>query len=201
MWLCAVFLIAMARESWAGGGPETTLLIVNSGDIGSKTVANYYVQIRKIPPGNVIYLDPKTWNESTAKIDINTFRDKIIRPILDEVKKRSLELQTEAIIYSSGFPWAINYSNDLPPGLQGSQLFRYPEGSISGLTYLLYPVMEKQPLEYTSFTANHYMRLRDELNGTTYEIPVIADGQQKGFIAPTLTPVRNRLRRQRTRHR
>ncbi len=184
VWLCTIFFVAAAQPCWAGGGPETTLLIVNSGDIGSKTIANYYVHIRKIPPGNVIYLDPKTWNGSTARIDINTFRDKIIRPILDEVKNRSLELQTESIIYSSGFPWAINYSDDLPPALRNSQLFQNPEGSLSGLTYLLYPVMEKQPLEYTSFTANRYMRLRDELKGTTYEIPVVADGPQKGLILP-----------------
>jgi hypothetical protein len=186
--LCSIFLfflVACGPRCWAGGGPETTLLVVNSGDIGSKTIANYYVQIRKIPAANVIYLDPKTWNGSTTRIDIETFREKIIRPILNEVKSRSLEVQTEAIIYSSGFPWAVDYSGDLPTALRNSQLFQYPQGSLSGLTYLVYPVMAKLPLEYTSFTANHYMRLRDEWKGSTYEIPVIADGPQKGLILPS----------------
>ena len=126
----------------------------------------------------------KTGATPTARIDIDTFRDKILQPILIELKKRSLDTQIDSIIYSSGFPWAINFSSDLPPPLRNSQFYQNPEASISGLTYLLFPVAQKQVLEYTSFTANHYMRLRDKFKGATYEIPVIPDGVSKGLILP-----------------
>jgi hypothetical protein len=184
VWIGTSLLGKLAGPAFAGGGPESVLLVVNSADTGSKTIANFYTQLRNIPPSNVVYLDPKSWNGSTARIDINTFREKILQPIFIELKNRSLETQIDSIIYSSGFPWAINFSDDLPPALRNSQLFQNPEGSLSGLTYLLYPVVEKQPLEYTSFSSNHYMRLREKFNGATYEIPVISSGTSKGLILP-----------------
>jgi hypothetical protein len=179
-----LLLSNFTAHALAGGGPEGTLLVVNSDDIGSKTIANYYVQIRNIPICNVIYLDPKKWNGSTAKIDVDTFRDSILEPILEEVRSRSLQLQVDSIIYSSAFPWAINFNADLPQSMRNSQLFQNPEASLSGLTYLAFPVKAKQPLEYTSFTANNYMRLRDKFKGATYEIPAITKEPFKGLIPP-----------------
>src|SRR5262249_29467790 len=77
---------SLASIALAGGGPEGMVLVVNSADVGSKTIANYYVQLRKIPPANVVYLDPKTWNTSDSHIDINTFRDKILGAIIAELR-------------------------------------------------------------------------------------------------------------------
>jgi hypothetical protein len=96
-----VFLAIFTAPALAGGGPENVFLIVNSADIGSKTIANYYIQLRNIPPDNVLYLDPKSWNGSSARIDINLFREKILEPILEEIKKRMLDAQVDSIIYSS----------------------------------------------------------------------------------------------------
>lgn len=180
----AALFCGLTSIALAGGGPESMILVVNSADVGSKTIANYYVQLRKIPPANVVYLDPKTWNNSSSHIDINTFRDKILGPVIEELRKRKIEHQVDSIVYSSEFPWAINFTDDLPTPLRNTQFFQNPEGSISGLTYLFYPVMQKLAAEYTSFSANHYMRLRDKLNGTTYEIPVISDGTSRGLIPP-----------------
>ncbi|HTQ40500.1 MAG TPA: hypothetical protein VMJ32_15855 [Pirellulales bacterium] len=183
-------LYGLAAVAFAGGGPENVLLVVNSADAGSKTIANHYVQLRNIPPGNVVYLDPKTWNGSDARIDVDAFREKIIRPLVAEIESRKLQTQIDYIIYSSGFPWAINFSADLPPAARSSQLFQNPEGSLSGLTYLLYEVAQKNVGEYAGFTSNNYMRLRDQLQGKTYEIPVGAQTGSKGLIpgAPDTGP-------------
>jgi hypothetical protein len=178
--LAMVFLGALVAPARAGGGPESVVLVVNAADIGSKTIANYFVQLRNIPPNNVVYLDPKNWNGSSARIDINTFREKILQPLLTEIKNRGLDTQVDYIVYSSEFPWAINFNSDLPAAARGSQLLQNPEGSLSGMTYLMFPVLAKQPGEYVSFTSNHYMRLREKYNGSIYEIPVQSNGQIPG---------------------
>src|SRR5262245_20477487 len=55
--LAALCLLAVQSKSHAGGGPENLILVVNSASANSLTIANHYVQLRKIPPNNVIYLD------------------------------------------------------------------------------------------------------------------------------------------------
>ncbi len=71
------------RPAHAGGGPENVFLVVNPASAASQTVANYFQQIRGLPPTNVMYLD---WRGSEARTDINTFRDKILIPILHELE-------------------------------------------------------------------------------------------------------------------
>src|SRR5215475_7540048 len=95
--LVALLLMCGAHAASAGGGPENLLLVVNADDIGSKTIANYYVQLRQIPPGNVVYLDPKTWGGSTARLDIDSFRDKILKPVIEAVGARSLVTQIDYV--------------------------------------------------------------------------------------------------------
>ena len=172
------------RPAFAGGGPENIMLVVNSADADSQTIANHFVQLRQIPPSNVVYIN---WRGPADKTDINTFREKILVPVLGEINVRKLDAQIDYVVYSSGFPWAIDFLTDVPstltsdPQLQGSHF-----GSLSGLTYLMVPVVSKDAAGYVSlppnryFTANHYMRLRENLNGQSYEISV----NSSGIIAP-----------------
>lgn len=189
---CAACLgwLGGAGAAWAGGGPENVLLVVNASDQGSKTIANHYVQLRSIPPGNVLYLDAKTWNGSDARIDIDTFRDKILRPIAAELENRKLQTQIDYIIYSSEFPWAINFTADLPPALRSAQLYQNAEGSITGLTFLIGELSKRAAIDYAGFNPNYYMRLRDRYQGKVYEIPVGTQGDSKGLIpgAPDTGP-------------
>ena len=46
-----------AQVAYGGGGPENIFLVVNRQSWASQTVANHYIHLRKIPPGNVLYLD------------------------------------------------------------------------------------------------------------------------------------------------
>ena len=124
------FLIGLATSLvQAGGGPENVLVVVNPLSPDSLTIANYYCQLRQIHSINVIHLP---WNGSRATIDIETFRQSILQPIFSEIGKRRIGRQIDYIVYSSGFPYAIDFSSDLrsaPPKESGQV------GSLTGLTY------------------------------------------------------------------
>jgi hypothetical protein len=91
----------------AGGGPENVALVVNADSWASKALANHYVQWRRIPPSNVIYLEGLTSFEQT---DIETFREKILVPVFKTLFERDLLGHIDYIVYSSDFPTAIDAS-------------------------------------------------------------------------------------------
>src|SRR5262245_56365735 len=63
------------RTAAAGGGPENVLLLVNSNSASSQYIANTYIQLRKIPPCNVVYVD---WKGSVEECGALEFRDGIL---------------------------------------------------------------------------------------------------------------------------
>src|SRR4051794_31972621 len=121
-----------ATTAVAGGGPENLLLVVNSNSESSKTIANAYIELRKIPPMNVLYLDWKGSLESASGVN---FRDKILTPVVKALDDRHLAQQIDYVVYSSDFPWRV----DLQPLFPDEKLptpFE-PLASITGATYLL----------------------------------------------------------------
>ncbi len=179
----ACCLLAAVGPAYAGGGPENLLLVVNSASPDSQTIANHYIQLRGIPPTNVMYID---WRGSEARIDVNTLREKFLHPIAKEIDARHLTSQIDYVVYSSNFPWSIDFSSDLPEDVRKDEALQFPVGSLSGLTYLLRSVIAQDGLGYTSLTANHYMRLRETFDGSTYQIPTAdpADKLEAGIIPP-----------------
>jgi hypothetical protein len=173
LWLTAVAcLLSGLPVAVAGGGPENVLLVVNRNSPGSLTIANHYVRLRQIPPGNVLTLP---WDSNVETIDIDSFRRQLLAPVLAAVERRRLVPQIDYIVYSSDFPWEIDISSDLAkfmaPGspLDESTLGRPPwqfqppggtagaRGSLTGLTYLYQPVMAEQS-HYVALSSNAYMR-------------------------------------------
>ncbi len=144
----------------AGGGPENVFLVVNSRSWASQTVANHFIALRKIPPGNVLYLD---WSGSNDVISVDAFRKDILNPILAAVDARGLTRQIDYIIYSSDFPSRINYSGDLP------RTEKFSFASINGMTFLA-PLVIKKDTSYKTLATNHYMGQRhpDFGRGTAY---------------------------------
>jgi hypothetical protein len=108
--LCALMLCVVS-PCHAGGGPENLFLVVNSRSQNSLTVANYYGRLRRIPPGNICYLD---WDGNVEATDIDTFRQKILGPALQAISERALSNQIDYLIYSSDFPRRIDFAADLP---------------------------------------------------------------------------------------
>ena len=73
--------ISLAAATGRGptGGPENVLLVVNPRSPDSLCIANHYAELRHIPPNNFLFLD---WDPKQENTDVDTFREKILLPVL-----------------------------------------------------------------------------------------------------------------------
>ena len=149
-----------APPAFGGGGPEAVFLVANSRSWASLAVAHHYASLRQIPPCNVFYLD---WPHSTDAIDINSFREKLLMPVLGAMQTRKVLPQIDYIVYSSDFPIGINFVSDL--GDQKSIPQAAPTGSLTAMTYFASQVLNKN-YGFVSMKGNFYMRQLD-----SYERP------------------------------
>lgn len=139
MWGLAAAMLA-STSARAGGGPENVLLIVNANSESSKTIANHYIALRKIPPENVLYLD---WKGNLESGSAENLREKILRPAHTALDERKLRAQIDYMVYSSDFPWQF----DLKPAFPDAK-FPPPfdaSASITGATYLQSFLFAKNP--------------------------------------------------------
>lgn len=144
----------------AGGGGENVVIAVNGESLASKRIANEYIALRDIPSVNVVYLYDVPEFEQT---DVESFRDRILTPLLEEVDRRNIANQIDCIVYSADFPTAIDVSVDAKKAKidEGQRKFFAPTASINALTYFYQTVLGGHP-GYMSPDANWYMRLTDE---------------------------------------
>ena len=133
----------------AGGGPENLFLVVNSRSVASLTVANHYAALRKIPSSNILHLD---WDGGTDGIDIDAFRRKLLIPALAAIGERHLAGQIDYLVYSSDFPYHVEFASDLPPNQRN---LNFLSASLTSLTYLNQPVLAHS-LEFMSLASNRY---------------------------------------------
>lgn len=164
VWLgcCAVALlswVAVAQLAAAGGGPENLFLVVNSNSDTSKTVANHYIRMRKIPACNVMYLDWKGGLNNTSGKD---FRERILKPILGQIEARRIAPQIDYIVYSTDFPWRVDFNKNFE-GEKLSPQFR-PLASLTGATYLWAYTMSNNPALVMP-TTNWYVPKSPQDNG------------------------------------
>jgi uncharacterized protein (TIGR03790 family) len=138
--IAAVAGITAVRPAAAGGGPENVLLVVNSNSDSSKAIANAYIDMRKIPPNHVLYID---WKGSLETASGENFRDKILLPVMQTLDERKLMPQIDYIIYSSDFPWRVDLKPIYPDDKFTSPFD--PIASITGATYLLSFILHKEP--------------------------------------------------------
>jgi len=136
----------------AGGGPENVLLVVNASSPASIEVANAWIALRNIPPINVFMLP---WDGSREAIPIGTFRDEILRPILQAIDGRRLSSQIDQVVYSTDFPWRIDFRDELPAPLVGQDHF--PFGSLTGMSTQYGAVLSRQST-YLEVGSNRYWR-------------------------------------------
>ena len=132
--------------SQAGGGPENVFLVVNKRSWASRTIATHYIALRNIPSNNVFFID---WAGNVERINMATFQKSILKPILAEIDKRRLGDQIDYIVYSSDFPYEINFSKEV--GGQG----KFMSGSITSLTYL-YELIEEGNFKQLGVLNNFY---------------------------------------------
>jgi uncharacterized protein (TIGR03790 family) len=125
-----ILWLATPRLALAGGGPENVLLVANSLREDSLSIANHYAALRQIPASNIVYLP---WDGPVDAIHVDYLRERLLKPLFQEIASRRLERQIDYIVYSSGFPFLVDFKSDLaapPAPMSGHQ------GSLTGLTYL-----------------------------------------------------------------
>jgi hypothetical protein len=148
----ASFLWLAPARSWAGGGPENVFLVANSRSWASLTIANHFAALRQIPEVNILRLD---WPYSTDKVDVELFRDKLLVRALGAIQQRGLGPQIDYIVYSSDFPWSIDFKSML--GKMKLPEAVIPIGSITSLTFFASWVAQSD-YRLLLKNANHYMR-------------------------------------------
>jgi uncharacterized protein (TIGR03790 family) len=138
----------------AGGGPETTLLVVNAGSPLSLAVANEYVRLRDLPEGHVLWLEGVP---ATDTIDVETFRTLVLQPIREHLAATGLEREVDLIVYSAGFPYAVDFLDDLKAHGKKATKIWGTAGSLTGMTYFARQV-EAGSIDYLQAIANQYAR-------------------------------------------
>ncbi len=160
----------------AGGGPENVLVVVNVNSPDSLAVANTFVHLRDIPPQNVVYLDRVPDAQACG---VGAFREHVLHPVLEAIEERKLGQQIDYIVYSAGFPTAVEISNHLEQLTEhrtdlDRRLFG-PRASINALTYF-YGEVSQDSASFMFLDANWYKRrvVRDFLDR-----PFVGELQEK----------------------
>jgi hypothetical protein len=152
--LLLAILLMLPPAAWCGGGPETTLLVVNADSPLSLAVANEYIRLRELPERQVLWLREVPVGEV---IGIDDFRRHVLSPIRDYLTHSGLDAEIDIIAYSAGFPYSVNFSQDLKRlGIERNKRVGLM-GSLTGLTYFMHRVLAMD-LGYLHPRANQYFR-------------------------------------------
>lgn len=135
-----LLFVAAAGSAVAGGGPENVLVLVNSNSIDSKTVANHYIALRKIPSTNVVYVD---WRGGREGCQAPYFSESILQPAIKVIGDRKLGAQIDYVVYSCDFPWKVSLQPMFPD--ENFNQATHPWASITGATYLWQFIRDKNP--------------------------------------------------------
>ena len=152
LFTATLLVLLFAQRADAGGGPQNVFLVANPESPESLRIANEYVAMRGIPGGNVFYLP---WNPAQFRTRGATFRDKILLPILKELDARNLGGQIDQVVYSSHYPWLIDFGDihKAPP----QRTVDSPFASLTGATYLYQFIMTNRR-EFTALNTNFYFQ-------------------------------------------
>lgn len=152
--IVSVALVAGPRDVAAGGGPETTLVVVNADSALSARIANAYAVLRDIPQSHLVWLRDVP---SLETIDIQTFRERIWDLISKFIYAHGLEGQIDTIAYSADFPYAVNLSADIKRNRLPQNRHRGSIASLTGVTFFARRAAARD-VGYLYPSANQYFR-------------------------------------------
>ena len=148
--LALVASLGLTGAARGGGGAENVFLLVNPESEDSMTVANHYIDLRKLPSVNVFYL---SWRPERKTASGKQFRENILLPTLAEIEKRGLAGQIDYLVYSCDFPYRVNFAPSWPDEKFPPQL--RPLASLTGATYLS-TFVEAERKELINLRTNFY---------------------------------------------
>ncbi len=150
--LLASLLAFAPAPALAGGGPETTVVVVNGDSPLSLRLANEYAHLRRLPPGRICILEDVP---AGPVIGVEAFRERIWKPVRAFLETRGLLDRADVIAYSCDFPYGVDFAADkAPPYAQGVS----PVASLTSLTYLARRVERKDADGYLDLAVNRYFR-------------------------------------------
>jgi len=138
-----LFPLLAASLALAGGGPETTLVVVNAASPVSRHVANEYVRLRDIPQSHVVYLDGIP---HLGAVGLDVFLEKIWEPVRRHMADHGIADRIDLITYSADFPYAVDFRT------RRSQ--KWSHASLTGVTYLIRAVQAEE--EFWDLHINGY---------------------------------------------
>ncbi len=147
-------LLAPWAAANAGGGPETTLLVVNADSPASLQVANTWIRLRDLPERHVLWLEGLPPGDT---IDVEAFRRRVLAPINAHLGAAGLAQEIDLVAYAAGFPYAVDFSSDERAHGLGRDKLRGEGGSLTGMSFFARKVEEGR-VDYLSPYANHYAR-------------------------------------------
>ena len=148
--LLSLLLFFSHANSWAGGGPENVFLVVNQYSPESLTVANHYIELRKIPPTNVFYLAYPPLKAATSGPE---FTLHVLDPLFKEIEQRKLTNQIDYVVYSTNFPWRVDFGKSFPGETFPREM--NPIVSPTSATFL-YAFIQHKRKEMMNLGANFY---------------------------------------------
>lgn len=152
-------LLAFTPPVGAGIGPENVVVVVNGDSRDSRTLANHYAAIRRIPANNLVVLDEVP---GELKISLEDFKTKILQPVLNQIAGRGLANQVRVIAYSADFPTAVDISSHTARMTdENVKKYQRPTAAITGLTFFYRFVLADDP-SYLNWYSNLYARGRFE---------------------------------------
>lgn len=160
--ICVLAAVMMALNAWAQM-PHEVLLLANKQSQASMKVANVYADAYQIPACNLVFLDiPEDVYGGAATITPEQFTKLIWEPASAAVKKRGLENQILAWIYSVDFP--IRIKTDPSDARQMSLL---------GLTFTRNQVPPPEEVEQGTYQSKLFTgpsaRLKADLRGLSLD--------------------------------
>ena len=157
--------------------PCETVLLVNTNSLDSLKVANHFIKMRAIPAQNVVYLGV---DENKAEMSHDDFSKKIWEPANAEIKKRGIESQISAWVYSAGFPFRVKNPTDTSANPEGHLVSK--DLSITGLTFTRNTLPKIQKISEKASTVAYFSPLFRG-PGENPKIPTQATGSFDRFQA------------------
>ncbi|MEM9411558.1 MAG: TIGR03790 family protein, partial [Planctomycetota bacterium] len=144
-------------------GQENVVVVVNSNSIESMTLANKFIELRNIPPNNVIYLNKITWMkppEIPGTIYSQNLKNEILRPIFRTMQERRIDKQIDCIAYSCEIPYRVDLRPEMKKNLKSRGRDYEPQkhavwGSLTGATYLHQRLSSSPPDVFSSRTNSY----------------------------------------------
>jgi uncharacterized protein (TIGR03790 family) len=162
----------LALVAHAGGGPQNVAVVVNPNDPDSLAIANYYIELRHIPPTNVFYIPWRADLNATTGVQ---FRDRLLKPLLTQMDERGVRNQIHFLAFSSGFPYLVDCAQ-LFPGEQFPPQAR-PLVSLTAAGFF-YQHIQNAELAMFGIAANEYFS--PAVNGVTTSRAFAAASQEQG---------------------